>query len=115
MLNIALAQELAGHAASFGLTWCYPSHDTLRAKLAKHHSQHISPRTITRHLAALEAAGWIRRQCRHQPAADGHWTFRSTLYVILKPCQRASQALADKRGDLGAATNTLEVAMFLTV
>lgn len=94
MLNLALAQQLAGTAAAHNKTWCYPSHESLRAAMQRFHHQTISPRTITRHLDALEAAGWIRRKCRHQAAPDGHWTFRSTLYVILGPCQRALRALA---------------------
>lgn len=94
MLNIALAQEIAGLAASHKLTWCYPAHDTLRTRLARFHGQTLSPRTITRHLGALEAAGWIRRKCRHQCDSQGKWTFRSTLYVILRPCQSAIRQMA---------------------
>lgn len=93
-INLALAQEVSGHAAAHEKTWCYPSNNTLRAKLARFHGQNISQRTLTRHLGALEAAGWIRRQCRHQKDTTGKWTFRSTLYVILKPCQAALRRLA---------------------
>ena len=94
MLNVALAQQLASSAAVHNKTWCFPSHATLMAAMARFHHQTLSPRTLTRHLAALEAAGWIRRQCRHQADAQGKWTFRSTLYVILWPCQQSIRLLA---------------------
>lgn len=94
MLNVALAQEIAGLANFHGKTWCYPAQETLLAKLKRHHGQNLSLRTLNRHLAALEAAGWIRRQCRHHNDRALGWVFRSTLYVILKPTIRAIQRMA---------------------
>lgn len=88
MLNIALAQEIAGNATHFGKTWCYPSQQTLLDRLRKHHGQTISRRTLNRHMDALEAAGWIRRQCRHHNDRALGWVFRSTLYVVLGPLWR---------------------------
>ena len=93
MLNLALAQEIAGHGASFGNTWCYPSQQTLLRKMRQYHGQVISLRTINRHLATLVAAGWLRRQRRHQHDEHGKWTFRSTCYIVLRPCQRALASL----------------------
>jgi len=97
-LNVALVHELAGLAASHNKTWAYPSQQTILDRLRKHHRQHISRRTLCRHLAALEDAGWIRRVVRHRRDAVAGWVFRSTLYIILGPCwrlvRRASKAVA---------------------
>ena len=87
-LNLALVHELAGNASAHGKTYCYPSQDTLVAGLRRHHGQAISRRTLNRHLAALEAAGWIKRVCRHQNKQGIGWAFRSTLYVLLGPVWR---------------------------
>lgn len=84
-LNLALVHELAGNAAAHGKTYCYPSQDSLLAALKRHHGQTISRRTLNRHLGALEAAGWIKRVCRHQLKQGIGWAFRSTLYVLKGP------------------------------
>ncbi len=94
MLNVALAQELASLATHYNRTWCYPSRETLLMRLRRFHGQNISLRTLTRHLSALEAAGWIRRQCRHHQDPLLGWQFRSTLYIILGPTIRAIRRLA---------------------
>lgn len=94
MLNIALAQEIAGNATHFGRTWCYPSQQTLLERLRKYHGQTLSLRTLNRHLAALEAAGWIKRQTRHREDKVHGWLFRSTLYVVLGPLWKMAKRMA---------------------
>ena len=85
MLNVAIVQELSGLATHHGKTWAYPSQQTILERLRKYHHQTISLRTLNRHLAALEAAGWIKRVIRHREDKVSGWVFRSTLYVLLGP------------------------------
>lgn len=94
MLNLALAQELVGLSTHFKRTWAYPSQDYLVERLRKRHGQTISRRTLNRHLGALEAAGWIKRQTRHYHDKKIGWVFRSTLYVVLGPCWRMVKRMA---------------------
>lgn len=94
MLNLAIVQELSGTATHFGKTWCYPTQQTILGRLHRHHSQTLCLRTLNRHLAALEAAGWIKRICRHQPGPKANWTFRSTLYVLLGPVWKMVKRMA---------------------
>lgn len=114
MLNVALAQEIAGLSTHFGKTWCYPSQETLLARLRKYHGQNLSLRTLNRHLLALEAAGWIRRQCRHHNDRALGWVFRSTLYVILKPTIRAVQRMAKSLAFMARWTRVPKVANNVT-
>lgn len=93
-LNLAIVHELAGTASHFGKTWCYPSQQTLLATLRKRYCQTISLRTLNRHLAALEAAGYVKRIHRHRQEGERGWTFRSTLYVLLGPVWKLVQKFA---------------------
>lgn len=97
-LNLALVHELAGNAAAHGKTYCYPSQETLLASLKRHHGQDISRRTLNRHLGALEAAGWIKRVCRHQLKQGIGWAFRSTLYILKGPAWSMVRRIAKAVG-----------------
>lgn len=114
MLNIALAQEIAGLSTWHGRTWCYPTQETLLKRLKQHHGQTLSLRTLNRHLEALEAAGWIRRQCRHYNDRKLGWVFRSTLYVILGPTIRAVRRMAKSVAFMAGWTRVPKVANNVT-
>lgn len=94
MLNVALAQELAGLATAHGKNYCFPTQQTLLDRLRKFHGQTGSIRTLNRHLSALVASGWIERRVRHRKDKVSGWVFRSTLYVLLGPVWRSIKSMA---------------------
>lgn len=114
MLNLALAQELAGLSTSFGKTWCYPTQQTILDRLRIFHGQDISLRTLNRHLAALVAAGWIERVCRHQPDKIAGWVFRSTLYILRKPVWNMLKRMAKAVAHVARWTRVPKVANNVT-
>lgn len=99
VLNLALAQELVGLAAHHQKSYVFPNHETLRRNLRRHHGIDLSARTLCRHLATLEGAGWIARRTRHRHCATRGWTFRSTLYTILGPCWHWARKFTSKVRD----------------
>lgn len=73
---------LAHIAAKYGRLWCYPNQATLRAILAKHYALDVSPRTLNRHLAALQAQGYLDRIRRHTADSKGQLILKSTVYKL---------------------------------
>lgn len=73
---------LAHVAAKYGRLWCYPNQATLRALLATHYALQVSARTLNRHLAALQAQGYLDRIRRHTRDRSGQLMLKSTVYRL---------------------------------
>lgn len=92
--DVGLCATLAGLAAKYGKTYCYPSQAKLIALHLRFTGRSMSRRTLCRHLAALERDMLISRRRRHRRAKDGHLIMRSTLYhVMLRYAQRLARAM----------------------
>lgn len=69
-----------------GKPHCYPSRETIIENCLKYSRVKMSLRCLDYHLEKLEAAGYIRIQCRHQKTPYDGWKYHSNLYEL---CQRA--------------------------
>lgn len=99
--DLSLVMILAGLAGHYNKHYCYPTQDKICSLLKRYYGRFMSRRTVNRHLAGLEAAGWIRRRRRHQLDKVRGWVFRSTLYTITNKARRCLGAL---RGFIGGLT-----------
>lgn len=80
--SIPIVLILLSLASKYRRKWVYPNQLTLLKLLAKHHRITMSRRTLNRHLAGLEAQGYIRRFRRHKKTNTGSLWLRSTVYSL---------------------------------
>jgi len=82
---------LCGHGSK---AYAYPTQSTLCQLLHRHYGISISRRTLCRWMAALEAAGYIRRIRRIRRSLGGKPEYTSTLYIIQSKARRLIMRLA---------------------
>lgn len=99
--DLRIVQTLTGLAAHHGKTYCIPSQKTILHLVRTHTGRVMSPRTLNRHLAALERDGWIQRLRRHKRGRTGALELHSTLYHLKR------RALAWLAGTAKAAAQIL--------
>lgn len=87
--DVRIALTLIAIATKYKRQWCYPAQNTLLKLLSKWHRIDMTRRTLNRHLAGLEARGYIKRIRRHTKDTKGSLILKSTVYAI----QGASWAL----------------------
>jgi len=92
--DLRICEVLAGLAAKYGKTYCYPSQTKLCELLKRFTGRVMSRRTLNRHLNALQRDMMISRRARMQRAKNGSLIMRSTLYhVMLRYAQRIGRAM----------------------
>lgn len=99
--DLRIVQTLTGLAAHHGKTYCLPSQKTILRLVKNRTARTMSPRTLNRHLAALERDGWIQRVRRHKRGRTGALELHSTLYHLKR------RALAWLAGTARAAAQIL--------
>lgn len=77
---------LAGLAASYGKTFCWPSQDKILQLLLEQLGRKMSRRTLCRHLKSFERDKHITRIRRHKCGSRGQLVMHSTLYALRKRC-----------------------------
>ena len=92
---LELVGIIAGLSAYHNKRYCYPSQAWLKRRWGGVTGHSRSLRTLNRHLAALEAGGWIKRTVRHRHQEGAGWCFRSTMYTLTA---RAWRWLGSLRG-----------------
>lgn len=99
--DLRVIQTLTGLAAYHGKTYVMPSQRTIVRLLRQRTGRRMSPRTLNRHLTALERDGWIERVRRHKRGRTGALELHSTLYHLKR------RALAWLAGSAVAAAKIL--------
>lgn len=82
--DLRIVQVLTGLAGHYGKSYCIPAQKTILHLVRTHTGRAMSPRTLNRHLGALERDGWIKRIRRHTKDKTGMLVLHSTLYHILR-------------------------------
>ena len=90
--DFKILTTLGAISAHHGRNYCFPSQDTLLARLTRSGRQ-MCRRTLNRHLNALVRDGYVKRIRRHQRCPERGMIFRSTLYTLTRKALRWLAAL----------------------
>ena len=91
--DLRVLSILADLCGRHGKLWCFPNGQTIREMLANRFARVMSPRTLWRHLGALERDHYIKRQRRHKATPAGYLELHSTIYTLLRRTIRAMRGL----------------------